>query len=538
MSAALRPYQCNAVAAALTAYVERKRRSVLSVMPTGTGKTVVFAALGEHFISMGQRVLILAHTDELVDQARKKAIAWTGHSVDIEKAGSTANLRGFALTDVSPFVVASVQSLRQTKRLARFPADEFGLIIIDECHRAPAAGYRKILDHFPSALVAGYTATPDRGDGLALGQVFEEAAFEYPLREAIGRGYLVPPRSEQITVDGLDLSGLKKRGGDFVDADLDKIMAEEEQVIAVADPTFKRAGNRSTVVFCPGVATAKLVADQLNRRRDGCAVDLNGETDKKLRREYLAAFAAGEIQFIANCMVLTEGFDEPRAECVAIARPTKSRALYAQMLGRGLRPCPEIEKRECLVLDFIPTNANHALVTSMDVLAGDMTPKMKTLTDALAKARPELTADQILAIAEEKTERERQQAQQLKERRGLVADAVFRVGERPDPFAAFGLKMPKPAEGARPASYEQLADLKRLKFDAPVGLDEHQAGRILRDLKMRPKHGLCTAPMAALLRKAGIDGSRMRFDKARKVIDALAGARWKLTPEIRLMVSE
>lgn len=330
MSRELRPYQVTAVSSVHQAWTIF--RSTLLVLATGTGKTFTAASILRDRAPVG-RILWVAHRRELITQA-KDAIESVGLATDIEMAQDWAPLRGGLFG--SSVVIASVQSLQGT-RLRRFDHDAFATIVIDEAHHATAQSYRDILDWFPNAKVLGLTATPDRGDGVGLKAVFEREAFGYGIREAIREGYLSPIVQRTIECADLDLSDVKTVAGDLAQGALEKAMTLDAVLHQVAKPLVDSAGDRSTIVFTAGVEQAHAMVDVMAGYTDAKCAAIDGTTPDDIRARRLASFARGELQYLFNCAVLTEGFDAPRTSCIAVARPTKSRALYTQMIGRGTR---------------------------------------------------------------------------------------------------------------------------------------------------------------------------------------------------------
>jgi len=203
----LRPYQSEAITAIREAWTGGVQKTLL-VLPTGCGKTIVFCKLIEGLVSGGERVLILAHREELLDQAADKLAASTGLRCAVEKAERTAQGSWYRVT------VGSVQTLMREKRLQQFQPDYYDTIIIDEAHHCLSDSYQRVLEHFGAAKVLGVTATPDRGDMRNLGRYFESLAYEYTLPQAIREGYLSPIRAETIPLQ-LDLSGASVQAGDF-----------------------------------------------------------------------------------------------------------------------------------------------------------------------------------------------------------------------------------------------------------------------------------------------------------------------------------
>jgi superfamily II DNA or RNA helicase len=402
----LRPYQSDAVNGVMNDLFNINAKSSLIVAATGTGKTTTGSEIIQRILNLGsaRRVLVLVHRYELLDQFAKRLVLF-GMKPGLECGGKKS--RGERV------VVGSVQSL--VRRLTKFARDHFDAIVVDECHHAAAAGYRKIFDYFTKAKIIGLTATPDRSDGVGLACVFERLAARYDIAQAVQEGNLVPVRGIQIEVPGLDLSKVRQKvirhnkpvktpdqgwGNlgqrqqhevrDLHPGDLGKAAIAPEAVEGVTGPLVELVRDMPGVIFCVDVAHAMAVATSLNARlrrpnhdanglQIGIARYVHGDLDKSERAEILEAFARGEFQFLVNVMVLTEGWDSPRVKFVAMARPTQSRVLFAQACGRGLRLMGNTlaesiaaGKSECLVLDFVGVSCEFKLVGPDDVLAGAM----------------------------------------------------------------------------------------------------------------------------------------------------------------------
>jgi len=346
----LRPYQREAVEAVLSAR-RRGVRRMLVCLPTGAGKTVVFASLAR----LARRpVLVLAHRGELLTQARDKLRRELGHAVrvDIEQGPLRA-------APEARVVVCSIRSLHP-QRLARLMEGRApGLVIYDECHHAAAADNRRVLTAlgcFEKAwegTLVGFTATTARGDGQGLDTVFEEIVYARTLPEMIADGYLVPLRGFRVAT-GADLTRITARGTDLPEDELAEAVDIEARNALVARSIQELARDRRTIVFCVTVAHAR----HLQRSLDAVGVRagvVHGAMNGAARAEMLSRYAAGKLQALCNVAVLTEGFDDPGVSCVAMARPTRSEGLYAQCVGRGTRLHPG--KRDCLVLDFVDVSS-------------------------------------------------------------------------------------------------------------------------------------------------------------------------------------
>jgi superfamily II DNA or RNA helicase len=334
------------------------------VLATGLGKTVIFAHIIARWLAEhpGQRAMVLVHTDELVQQAFRKIREVAPHlSVGIVKA---------ARNEVTArCIVASVQSLRSAKRRAQIR--RLGLLIIDECHHATAKTYRDVIEHFEDALVAGFTATLARGDKAKLSEIWETdpPPFTRGISFGIRRGYLLDVRGKRIVVPEMDLARVGKRGGDFAEGSLAEEMERSLAPEIIAARCADLAGDRKGLVFWPTVELAGHGAEAFAAEGLPSAV-VHGGLGQLERRLILKRLASGEILWVHNCAVLTEGFDDPTISCVVIARPTRSAPLYQQMVGRGLRPdltLPAAARGDCLVLDVVGASRSHDLRSLVDL---------------------------------------------------------------------------------------------------------------------------------------------------------------------------
>jgi superfamily II DNA or RNA helicase len=333
----LREYQEECVKAVEDAFNEFKR--VLVVMATGLGKTVVFNSLAKDRIVSGGRVLVLAHREELLQQAADKMVRFNGIEGTIIKADAKVDMN-------SMFYVASVQSMCKEDRLNQFPKDYFSMIICDEAHHAMADTYQRVFNYFENCNVLGVTATPSRSDQKKLSAFFQTTAFEYDLEDAIRDGWLsdVIGRTANIEVD---LSKVRTVAGDFVVNELDNAIIKNFRGISryIKNNLMTR---KKILIFTPRVASAELLSIAL--KKEGLAAEfVCGES--KNREEILLKYNRGEIQVLCNSLLLTEGFDEPEIDCVINLRPTQSNTLFKQMIGRGTRP--HANKDNVLVVDFL-----------------------------------------------------------------------------------------------------------------------------------------------------------------------------------------
>jgi ATP-dependent helicase IRC3 len=376
----LRDYQHEAVEAILAAPAQGYDR-VLAAMPTGSGKTIVLARVIQR---RPGRALVLAHRDELITQAADKILmVMPGADIGIVKA--QRNEADAAI------VVASVQSL-SAKRLATLGA--FDTIICDEAHHSVAPIWKRILtdlgafERTDAPLTLGVTATPERGDKLALGRVFQKIVFRRSLVWMIAKGYLSDVRAVQVHLKA-DFDALQIRKGDYIDSEVSDMLSEAHAPEMAARAYLEHAAGRRALIFTPTVALAYEMAAEF-RRQGIVAEGLDGTTNPDERRDILARLRSGETAAVANAAVLTEGYDEPAVDCIVVAKPTRSRGLYCQMVGRSLRLFPG--KTDALIIDLVGSTTRHDLVTSATLLGLDPKPRglslMQSATTRSALGQP------------------------------------------------------------------------------------------------------------------------------------------------------
>ena len=385
---ALRPYQREALDA--IAQAERRGvRSQLVALPTGTGKTVIFSELIRQHPGSA---LILAHRDELLKQAADKL------SMVAPELGLSVGFVKAERNDVgAPVVVASVQTLARQRRLAQLPA-KWDRVIVDEAHHGTAASYRRILDHVDAPLVVGFTATPERHDKSRLADVFEEIVYARGLLEMIEQGYLANLTGLRVELADLDLGSVKVSRGDYQAEDLSRALRAAGAPAHTAVALTEHALDRKSIVFVPTVALAHETAAAIDAAGIPAAA-LDGTTPDDERAAIIRRLAAGELRCVVNVDVLTEGFDEPSVDCIAIAAPTRSRIAYVQRVGRGTRIHPH--KSDCLVLDLAGVTEDLKLQSLPALFDLEASPKRgETVTDAIAReaaAREEAEAKQASA---------------------------------------------------------------------------------------------------------------------------------------------
>jgi superfamily II DNA or RNA helicase len=496
----LRPYQEAATANAIAEL--EKHDSTIVILPTGCGKTVVFSHIAKHFSGTG-RVMVLAHREELIRQAADKLGRVCGIIPEIEMASEWADKPSMYRRESSPFIVSSIQTQISGRngagRMSRFSPDDFSLVIIDEAHHATADTYRRVIAHYrqnPKCKILGVTATPDRADETALGSVFKSVAYYYGIEDAVNDGWLTPIRQRVVVVEGLDFSAIKTTAGDLNQGELAEVMEFEENLHGIAHPAFELSRGRKMLVFAASVAHAERLAEIFNRHEAGCARAVSGKTITEERQATLRSFKYNELRILVNCGVFTEGFDEPSIQVVAMARPTKSRSLFTQMIGRGTRPLEGIvdgqdsadarllaislsAKPYVEVLDFAGDSGKHKLVSVADVLGGKYPPEVVAAAQKAAEAPGEARDISSLLEAAEKArleraaEAEKKRQDEAAKRAAIRARANYHAAEvNPFDRTATPTWQPKWYHKKVRPSEKQMAMLQRLghQGDAPSNM--------------------------------------------------------------------
>ena len=518
----MRPYQQAAREAIHPEWNDGRRRTLL-VLPTGTGKTIVFAAVTEDQVRSGSRVLVLAHRGELLEQAADKIKRSTGLASAVEKAEQTC------LDSWCRVVVGSVQSLQRPARLEQFPADYFGTIIIDEAHHAITDGYQRVLEHFPEANVLGVTATPDRGDMRNLGEVFDSLAYEYKLTQAIREGYLCPILAQTIPLQ-LDISQVALSGGDFAVGGLGTALDPYLEQIAAEMQTA--CAGRKTVVFLPLIKTSRKFRDILNSKGFRAA-EVNGQSED--RTEILSDFSNGKYNVLCNSMLLTEGWDCPSVDCIVVLRPTKVRSLYSQMVGRGTRLSPETGKKDLLLLDFLWLTERHELCRPADIICENREVSRK-MTENLAQAGCpediEQAAEQASAdvVAQREEALAKQLAEMRRRKKKLVDPLQYEMSIQAEDLTgyvpSFGWEMGPPSE-------KQTAALEKFGILPDAVESAGKAQMLLDRLNKRRGAGLTTPKQIRCLEKYGFQHvGTWQFSDAKYMIDRIAANGWRVPQAI------
>lgn len=519
----LRPYQQEAKDAIFHSWDEGIQKTLL-VLPTGCGKTIVFAKVAEECVRQGDRVLILAHRGELLEQAADKIGRSTGLGCATEKAEETCIGSWFRIT------VGSVQSLMRESRLNKFDEDYFNTIIIDEAHHCISDSYQRVLNHFHDAKVLGVTATPDRGDMKNLGSVFENLSYEYTLPKAIKEGYLSPIKAVTIPLQ-VDLTGVGVQSGDFKVGDLGTAL--DPYLEQIAEEMKKYCADKKTVVFLPLVKTSQKFRNLLNAKGFRAA-EVNGES--KDRAEILEDFDKDKYNVLCNSMLLTEGWDCPSVDCIVVLRPTKVRSLYCQMVGRGTRLSPETGKDHLLLLDFLWHTERHELchpahlICESEEVAQKMTENLEKeagfpvdIEEAEQTAADDVVAQREEALAKQLSEMKRR-------KRKLVDPLQFEMSIQAQDLSgyvpAFGWEMAPPSD-AQKKTLEKLGIM-------PDEIDNAgKASKILERLDKRRKEGLTTPRQIRFLEGRGFQHvGTWQFDTAKHLIDRIAGNGWRIPHDV------
>lgn len=539
----------------------RQRKDVLrtgfNVAPTGEGEFFGFTLDGDHRFLLGdftvthntqcfcvlakewqQRhggaVLILAHRTELVYQAKGRLEQLTGANVEVEQAGAWAH-------DRAPFVVGSVQSFNP-KRLERLGKDRFSLVVLDEAHHGCAPIFKRALKWFSDAKVVGVTATPNRADEKALGQVFDSVAYVMGPWEGIEAGFLCPVTGRSLHIDEIDISGvaIDKKKHDLAEGQLDAAILKAGE--AIPREVVRLYPGRRAIVFAPGVKSAEYMCAVFNKLEPDCAMFICASTPADQRAELVADFKRGRYTYFVNVGIATEGFDAPDVSMVVMARPTTSEALYAQMAGRGMRANPLVfavlgadgaaerrniirtsPKPDCLLLDCVGNSGKHELKTAEDILGGNYSEDEVRAARKLKEKNPGSDAMENLRKA---------RAQLAAIAASAQAKVKSRVTEF-DPFSCYGMEMSEEQRyavrfGHKAASVGQLMALEHMGMEQEdmKDLSYKAAGALLTMWRARQAASLATFKQVRKLRQFGVDASKASFANARKALDYLAATKW------------
>lgn len=512
----LRPYQNEAKAAVLLEWDIGHRKTLL-VLPTGCGKTVVFANIAKEQADKGHNILILAHRGELLDQAADKLKTAVGLSCGYEKAEQTS------IGSNNKIVVGSVQTMCRESRLYKFSRDYFDDIIVDEAHHCMSDSYQKVLEYFSEANVLGVTATPDRGDMKSLGEYFDSKAYEYTMTQAIKQGYLSPIKAQMIPLK-LDIANVAMSNGDFSAGEVGNAL--EPYLEQIAKEMVIYCHDRKTVVFLPLISTSQRFCKLLNDYGFHAA-EVNGTSSD--RSEILTDFENGKYNVLCNSMLLTEGWDCPAVDCVIVLRPTKVRSLYQQMVGRGMRLAPD--KEYLLLLDFLWLTDRHdlcrpsSLVSRNAQIAEKINDRLNDsdvavdILDAEEEAERDVLAERESALANQLAEMRRKKAKLVDPLQYVLSIAAEDLsGYTP----SFSWEMAPPTD-------KQLEFLERRGIFAGAIENAGKATLLIDRLIRRQEEGLTTPKQIRLLERYGFEHvGTWQFDDASKLISRLAANKWML----------
>ena len=510
-------------------------RSQLAVLATGLGKSVIAGALARYWLKHNKgQVLMLANRDELVQQGAGHLARMCGETCEIEQAQNLASRK-------ARLVMASIDTIKQPHRLDRFGRDHFGLIIADEAQHFVGNTYVKPLDFFHNAKVLGLTATPDRADEKALGQVFDTVGYVRDILAGIDDGYLVPITGRQVELGEIKLDGLTKVAGDLAKGQLDEVMVRA--VEGVVHKTLELEPNRRAIAFWPGIKSAEYAMERFNALDPGSTCFIHGGTEESERKRLVAAFRKGAIKRLMNVGIAIEGFDAPATDLIIQARPTLSRMFYAQSCGRGTRVLPgtvdhldgaerAAERRAevaasakpfLVVMDFVGNATKHALIGPEDLLGGDYEPDEIEL--AKKKAKKGETGDVKTRLEEARKE--------LAAVAAAVRSKVAANVRTFNPFAVLEMDITSTTRddmrwGRQAPTEKQLLALKNRKVpDAALkNISQREASRLIDACKRRLEDGLCTYKQLEKLREFGIDDKNVTFQGAGRALTYVAQNHW------------
>jgi superfamily II DNA or RNA helicase len=578
----LRPYQQEAVDRVIAEF-QSGQQATLLVLPTGTGKTICFGHIANHFSG---KTLIVAHLQQLIYQAQEKVGLVMGQRPMIEM-GERREVSANCLfgTPPSRVTITSIQTANSgqrcrqcdgsgcidivgdmeprpcqscldglTRRMQAFDPFAMDFLVIDEAHHARTASYERLIGHLrrnPNLKILGATATPRRHDRLGLGKVFGSVAYEYDLLSSINDGWLCPLRQHFVTVKDLNFDEVKMSGGDWSAIDLERLLTQERLLHEHVSPVIDIAGNRAVLFLASGIQHAELACEIFNRHRPKSAICVHSGTPPEQRLSLLDRYHKGEFQYLCGVGCFTEGFDEPRIEVVACARPTRSESLYRQLVGRGLRPIsPPTEetselrraaiaassKPDCLVIDFTGNSLTHKLVSTISTADLLSTGLEKSVAErAVCRIRERGGSANMRETMEEiDREDQKRRDEESARRAGVKAKARFHHREI-DPFNPSD-RSPKHSSRSNRRRRKQLSDKQRAFLERrgiPTGdLSRRKATRIIGEVIKREQEEPCTLPQSRLLLSKGLPGDLTKREASR-VISAIADNGWKVPDEIR-----
>lgn len=495
------------------------RQSTLVCHATGTGKTVVIGALTRlHLMRGGQRVLITAPREELLRQSEEWTKRWRPTADESEWGWEMADRRAHNGNRV---ILGSLATLRQRRRLVAMPQPD--LILHDEAH-LDIGMLDTLAGVFPNAKRVGLTATPDRADLQAIMPDPFEAVHPdaiYEIGDAIRDGNLTPIEARRATIEGLDLGAVATGREDFSSGSLSTVMQGSGFLGQTARICTAETEGRQTIVFCCNLDHARKLGRLLNAWGEpGCARIVSGDMSRTDRRQALEEFAAGKYRFILTVVLLSYGWDCPAASCAVMARPTLSRSLWTQCIGRALRLYPG--KETALVIDLWGGSESLSLMTPESALkpqfrevGGRSFPGEDPLNqalDALVEISLQRTSEEMLDHA--------------------PPEKAYRIDAIANQLGTLGYELQHRDPGEEIASFMRLAELERLGLEGPNELSERQAIEIIDFLAERQRSGLCSLKQALFLQARGFTPAADR-ELASWAIREIAANGYRVPREVR-----
>ena len=527
-------------------------------MATALGKTIVAAHVVNHFKKLG-RIMVVAHREELITQAQDKIKRVTGCVGDVEMSDLWAG--GMFKADV---VVSTIQTQiagSDGGRMTRFNPTEFSLLIADEAHHSVSDSWKKVIAYYrqnPNLKVLGLTATPDRLDEKAMGDIFQTVAYKYDIKDGIDDGWLVDVDWIPLYLKDLDYSNIgtstsKVYGADLNGKDLSNALEREEIPHSMVDGIMQYTTNgEKTLVFAQSIVQAEMMTEIFNRpnRKPGSANFVHGKTPKEIRRQIVKDYTAGKFQYLINVGCFTEGYDEPGIKVIADSAPTLSRSKFAQKLGRGTRVLTEVnidqyetsdqrreaifnsEKPKVKYIDFTDNSGKHKLICPVDILGGNYSDEVVELAKETArkKGKPSNIATE-LQQAEREIAHRAAMRDDAEARNHLLLRAKFSTA-KVNPFDVLDIDPVREQswhKGRLPTK-EQLAFLQEKCGVNTDGLSFTHAHQMINEIIRRRQEGQCTFKMAAQLKKNGFPPD-LTFEQAGPIMKALALNHWRPLPE-------
>lgn len=542
----LRPYQSDTVSNVFT--LLQTHKSVICVAFTGGGKTVMFGHIIKQYLDANpnKRVMVIAERSKIVKQGCKTIGAITGRRVDIEMASHHVDMHGLMPPSV---VIGTVQTQARggdgLGRIGKFDPMDFGLLIIDECHHAVAAQYRKIIAYYssnPELRIVGVTATPDRSDEQALGQVFEAVACNYDIHFGVEHGWLLYPKQLMITCNNLNISGVGTVAGDFNAGQLAEALEADKPLYEIACGVVKHSAAHKTIVFCVSLKQAEQMCAVINSLKPDSARFIHGGTPEDERDVMFKDYHERRFQYLVNVGVAVEGFDDPGVSMIADAAMTKSRAKYTQKLGRMLRPaeaiahdlndCADADERKALIaasdkptatyLDFCGVTGTQKPVFLGDILGGKYSDEVRERAKKIAVKKGDkgeaVDIEDVLAKAEAELAIEK--ARQAARRAKIKADATYTLQEI-DAFNVFSIaRVPHPptqSTGKR-LTDKQKAILERNGIKNYDTMNIADAKKLIDRIMYGYQNDMATLRQQAMLKRFGYN-SPLKRDVAKRVLD-------------------